>query len=65
MGDEMKATRELEGIKEQMSLLAEEMEKLDVDLDSQVVADILTELSEGKRAEYIIERYGITEESGV
>jgi len=65
MGDELRATRELEGIKEEMRALAETLDSMDVDLDSQVVADLLEDLVDGKTASYVVERYGIHEESGV
>jgi pyruvate formate-lyase activating enzyme-like uncharacterized protein len=65
MGDELRATRELEGIKEEMRALAEVLDSMDVDLDSQVVADLLEDLADGKTSAYIVQRYGIHEESGV
>lgn len=64
MGDEMKATRELKGLKEEMEALAEILDGIDTDLDSTVVADIIQELADGKTAEYLVERYGLDAEEG-
>lgn len=65
MTNEVSALKELEGLKEEMRALADHLEILDVDLDSDVVADVLSELADGKTAEYLIAHYGIVEESGV
>ena len=66
MGDELKATRELEGLKEQMSILADHFEEngdlLDGTFDSDQVVCILIQLAEGRTAEDIIERNGFTVE---
>lgn len=63
MGDELKATRELEGIKEQMDLLAEHLEAygeiLDGTLDADLFVCILRGISNGQTAESIIEKYGL------
>ncbi len=62
MGDEMKATRELEGLKEEMAALADHFEEhgeqLDGTLDSDSVVGILRSLLQGARADTIIEGYG-------
>ncbi len=57
--------RELDGLKNEMARLAEHLECIDVDLDSEVVADVLTDLAEGKTAAHIIDRYGLVDEEGV
>ena len=66
MGDELKATRELEGLKEQMDTLSEYFEEngelLDGTWDSDTIALILSELAEGRTAADIIERNGLTVE---
>ncbi len=61
----MEERMELEGIKREMAKLAEHLDTIDVDLDSEVVADVLTELSEGHTADAIIDRYGLVDEEGV
>jgi len=62
MGDELKATRELEGLKEEMDALADHFEEngdlLDGTLDSDQVVCILRDLAKGHTAESIIERHG-------
>jgi hypothetical protein len=62
MGDELKATRELEGLKEQMEAIADHFEEngdlLDGTLDSDAVVCILRSLLQGATAEATIERYG-------
>ncbi len=57
--------RELDGLKNEMTKLAEHLESVDTDLDSQTIADILTELVDGRTAEHLISRYGIIDEQGV
>ena len=66
MGDELKATKELEGLREQMDTLSEYFEEngelLDGTVDCDTVVCILTELAEGRTAADIIERNGLTVE---
>ena len=66
MVDEHKATRELEGLKEQMDTLSEYFEEngelLDGTWDSDTIVCILSELAEGRTAADIIERNGLTVE---
>lgn len=57
--------KELEGMKSEMGKLAEHLEMLDIDIDSQVVAEILHDLSEGKTTAGIIDTYGLIDEDGV
>lgn len=57
--------RELEGLKREMGKLAEHLEMLDIDVDSQCMAEILTNLIHGKTAESIIDAYGLIDEDGV
>lgn len=63
MGDEMRATKELEGLKEELESLAEHFEingeQLDGTVDSDMVVFILKGLANGRTAENIIERYGL------
>ena len=63
MGDELKATKELEGLREQMDILSEHFEEngeqLDGTLDSDTIVCILTELAEGRTAADIIDRNGL------
>lgn len=66
MGDELKATRELEGLKEQMNALADYFEEygeiLDGTWDSDQVVCVLRNLLDGHTSEAIIERNGFTVE---
>lgn len=63
MGDELKATKELEVMKEEMDSLAEHFETygeiLDGTLDADLFVCILRGISNGQTAESIIERYGL------
>lgn len=63
MGDEMRATKELEGLREEMDSLAEHFEmhaeQLDGTVDSDMVVYILKGLASGRTAENIIEMYGL------
>lgn len=70
MGDELKATKELEGLTEQMNAIADHLENNEDVLDGAVGTEqcvgILRSLLQGATAETIIEGYGLqVEESGV
>ncbi len=70
MGDELKATKELEGLKEQMNAVADHLEDNEDILydavDGECAVGILRSLLKGATAETIIEGYGLeVEESGV
>lgn len=63
MGDELKAMKELEGLREQMDALAEHFEEhgdqLDGTFDADSVVCILVDLMDGRTAEDIIQRNGL------
>ena len=71
MGEEMKATRELEGLREHMNAVADHLEDNEEQLDGTVSVEttygILRSLLNGATAETIIEGYGleVDEEPGI
>jgi len=56
--------RELAGLKAEMEKLADHLDCLDADIDAECVADILSDLMNGKTAESIIDQYGLVDEVG-
>lgn len=69
MGDEHKATRELEGIKETLNAIADHLEDnddiLDGAVDVEVCVGILRSILNGATPDTIIEGYGLEVEEGV
>lgn len=70
MGDELKATKELEGIKETIGAIADHLEDnediLDGTVDVETCVGILRSVLNGATPETIIEGYGLeVEENGV
>ncbi len=70
MGEEVKATKELEGLREQMTAMADHLEDnedvLDGAVGTETCVGILRSLLQGATAETIIEGYGLqVEESGI
>jgi hypothetical protein len=68
MGDELRATRELEGLREEMTAIADHLEDNEDVLDGCVgvaeVVGVLRSLLQGATAETIIEGYGLEVEEG-
>jgi len=70
MGDELKATRELEGLREQINAVADHLEDnedvLDGCFDVECCVGILRSLLNGATVDTIVEGYGLeVEEDGV
>lgn len=63
MGEELKASRELEGLKREMDKLAQHLEADVGDIESEVVSGILHKLSEGETATSIINEFGLVSET--
>lgn len=63
MGDELKATRELEGLKETINSIADHLEDngdiLDGAVDTELCVGILRSILNGATAETIIDGYGL------
>jgi hypothetical protein len=57
----MEAERELQGMKWEMEKLADCLEELGDDLDSEALAGILRALVSGETAQHIIADYALTE----
>ena len=55
----MEEENELAGLKDEMEKLAEQLENLGDDIDTEVIASMLRLLSNGHTAASIIEEYGL------
>lgn len=63
MGEEMRASKELEGMRREMEKLAQHLEADIGDIESEVVGGILTKLLEGETATSIINEFGLVSET--